>query len=315
MKHKIVPFLILLVTMTACVPVGISSCAAPPPPAAPPTSAADPTAVPINTEAESTATPIPRPTETPSAETEAVEPTPLVTMTVPVRVDDVEETEAAQPAIEDITFNGANDLELHATLYRPGGLPPFPAVILLHMIGDDRSVWADGRTGLARTLMSQGYAVLAVDMRGHGETGSGRDWALAETDLQMVWLAFTMREDVDAARTAVVGGSIGSNMALRLAARQPEIKTAVLLSPGLDYRRVTTEDALAVYGGRPLLIVASRDDDYSSDSAIALQGQAPDTAELLLFDTAGHGTDMLTTQPELTERIVNWLSNHIRPQP
>jgi len=42
-----------------------------------------------------------------------------------------------------------------------------PAVILLHMQGDNRLVW---KRGFAERLQSAGYAVVAVDLRKHGES-------------------------------------------------------------------------------------------------------------------------------------------------
>ncbi len=42
-----------------------------------------------------------------------------------------------------------------------------PTVILLHMLGKDRSTW----NAFASTLsQKEGYAVLSIDLRGHGES-------------------------------------------------------------------------------------------------------------------------------------------------
>jgi len=210
---------------------------------------------------------------------------------------------------EVLTFEGADGLPIVAGFHAPGGPGPFPGIILLHMLGSDRGAWTE--TGLVDALVGAGYAVLAVDMRGHGETGGAADWALAAEDLGLVWDAFTAREDVDEARTAVVGGSIGANMALRLAADRPAIRAAVLLSPGLDYRGVTTADPMARYGARPILLVASEDDPYSADTVAALDEAVEGESELLVYATAGHGTNMLSAEPELTPRLVEWLGSQL----
>ena len=83
-----------------------------------------------------------------------------------------------------------------------------------------------------------------------------------------------------------------------------------LLSPGLDYRGVTTEEQLVAYGGRPLLLVASEDDPYSADSVRAL-AEAAEGATVQLYDDAGHGTNMFATEPELTGLIVGWLDEQL----
>lgn len=218
----------------------------------------------------------------------------------------------SEPVDEVLTFEGAAGLPIVAGFHAPGGSGPFPGVILLHMLGSDRRAWTE--TGLVDALAGAGYAVLAVDMRGHGETGGAAEWVLAAEDLALVWDAFAARDDVDETRTAVVGGSIGANMALRLAADRPAVRAAVLLSPGLDYRGVTTEDQMAHYGARPILLVASEDDPYSADTVAALDEAAAGASELVVYTTAGHGTNMLSAEPELTPRIVEWLGSQLAAQ-
>jgi hypothetical protein len=99
-------------------------------------------------------------------------------------------------------------------------------------------------------------------------------------------------------------------MALRTGAIIEAINTVVLLSPGLDYFGVTTEDALAVWGKRPLLIVASEEDSYAANSSRTLAEQAPGEVVLQMYQSAGHGTNMFNAEPELTMQIVEWLANH-----
>ena len=65
---------------------------------------------------------------------------------------------------------------------------------------------------------------------------------MAAEDLLRVWQAMVEREDVDETNTAIIGASIGANMALVTAANEAEIDTVVLLSPGLDYFGVTTDE-------------------------------------------------------------------------
>ena len=263
--------------------------AVPPPP---------PTAIPA------TKTPPPLPTTAP-VDT-AVPPTAAVETTeIPATESASTEAPAAAASVSDVTIPGAEGLEMQATLSLPAGTPPFPGVILLHMLGSNRQVWADN--GFSQLLADNGYAVLALDMRGHGETGGSRDWDLAEEDLQMAWEWFTGLDEVDGGNTAVIGASIGSNMALITGANIPEIKTVILLSPGLDYRGVTTEDAIAAYGNRPALIVASQEDGYAATSSETLADLAAGEAKLIMYNGAGHGTSMFGPQPDLAVEMLAWL--------
>jgi len=214
-----------------------------------------------------------------------------------------------QPGFENITISGIEELPLQATLYTPGGSEPLPGVILLHMLGSDRQVWDEN--GLANSLVESGYAVLALDMRGHGQTGGTVDWPLVPADLRHVWKHFTSLDTVDPQRTAVVGASIGANLALTTGADQPSIRTVVLLSPGLDYRGVATENPLQQYGQRPILIVASEEDTYAADSARTLADLAQGESQLEIYNGAGHGTNMFGPQPDLSPLILDWLATNL----
>lgn len=251
-----------------------------------------------------------RPTPTRDAAVETA-PEPTIEPTHPPVTEPtlIPEEAVSQPTTENVTIEAADGLRLHATYAAPGGVAPFPGVILLHMLGSDRQVWQE--VGLTEALVADGYAVLALDMRGHGESGSDREWEKFDDDLLRVWTYFAGLDDVDENRTAVIGASIGSNMALRTGANVPDIKTVALLSPGLDYRRITTGDAIELYGDRPILIVASEEDSYAADSSRTLAEMAQGEASLQMYDGAGHGTHMFAAEPGLTQVLLDWLNQYL----
>lgn len=210
-----------------------------------------------------------------------------------------------EPEIDDgISIEGADGIMVAGTLYKPADSSvPLPGVLLLHMLGSDRTAWKEFATRLAL----EGYVALTIDMRGHGESGGDRDFNKVAEDLQRVWAYFSGRSDVDGDSMAIVGASIGANVALVTAAKEPAIDTAVLLSPGLVYREVSTEDAIVEYGSRPLMIVASSEDTYAAQSSHQLEELAQGDVQLILYTGAGHGTAMLDTQAELADGIIEWL--------
>jgi pimeloyl-ACP methyl ester carboxylesterase len=210
---------------------------------------------------------------------------------------------------EEISVAAADGLSLVGTFYHAQGGDdmPSPGVLLLHMNGGRRQDWSE----VAGALAELGYSVLSLDMRGHGQTGGTKDWGLAADDLQRVWRYLVDREEVDEDRTAVVGASIGANMALTTGAAVPSVQTVVLLSPGLDYFGVTTENKIIEYGSRPVMIVASEEDAYAAQSSKTLDELAQGEAELVMYEGAGHGTRMFSAQPELLDLIVEWLGQHL----
>lgn len=223
-------------------------------------------------------------------------------------------TSEPEPAAEildpmsELTIDAEDGTPIATTLYLPEGEGPHPGVILLHMLGGRRQDWEVEE--IPNLLTEAGYVVLAVDMRGHGQTPGNRDWALVEQDLITVWEEFVALAQVDREKTAVMGGSIGSNMALITGDNIPEIQTTILLSPGLDYFGVTTDDRIVSYGDRPILIVASEEDTTAAESSVVLADLAA-TGELLMFNGVGHGTRMLN-QPNLQLAIVDWLDTNLK---
>jgi dienelactone hydrolase len=195
-------------------------------------------------------------------------------------------------------------LEIVGTLYRPtDSEPPWPGVLLLHMIYAQRQDWAD----FAKYLAQNGLVALAIDLRGHGETGGEMEWDLARQDLNQVWKAFGEIPEVDPNKIAIIGASMGANMAVLLGADQPGVRALALLSPGVNYYQVLTPKPLAEYGERPVLIIASQEDSYAASSAEELLKYARGEARLEMLSGVGHGTQMLTNQPDLTALILEWL--------
>lgn len=194
------------------------------------------------------------------------------------------------------------DVILSGAFYPPAG-GPAPAVLLLHQVGGQKEDWAQ----FATRLQAAGYAVLALDLRGHGESGGEAEWAAMAGDVARAWEVMVAQPEVDAERTAIVGASIGANLALVAGAGLPPVRAVVLLSPGLDYRGVRTEEAMLTYGNRPVLIAASQDDAYACSSAQTLDQLAQGDHALALYAEAGHGIEMLQRQPDLNDLIVSWL--------
>ncbi|MEK9170919.1 MAG: hypothetical protein AAB789_01215, partial [Patescibacteria group bacterium] len=100
-----------------------------------------------------------------------------------------------------------------------------------------------------------------------------------------------------------------ANLSLLYGAKaQPKIVMA--LSPGIDYRGIKTEIASRNYR-QNLLIVASHDDAYSFDSSEKLfEISKAFRKEFIRYEDAGHGTRMFLAEPELKQRILDFLSKN-----
>lgn len=198
-------------------------------------------------------------------------------------------------------------LQIIGDLYVPDADEPLPGIVMTHMLNSDRTVWGNLPEEVAKAC----YVVLNIDLRGHGQTGGDADWELAVQDVQQVLQTLSEMEAVNADSLALIGASIGANVALNAAANTPAVQTVILLSPGLDYAGLTTLDAMESYGERPVMIVASDEDQYAADSSRQLDEAALGESQLIMYSGAGHGTAMFSSEPGLQQAILDWLANQL----
>lgn len=214
---------------------------------------------------------------------------------------------APQPA----EVKAADGLALKGDFYAAPGEGTHPAVLLLHMLNGSRAQWKS----LIGPLLDDGYSVLAVDLRGHGQTGDTINWTKATTDVQ-TWLDWLREQpDVNGEAVSIVGASIGSNLALVGCANDKQCVTAVALSPGLDYFGLkTTKSITEGLSKRSALLVASQNDRYSSDSVKTLVGAATGDIAVRVYKGGAHGTQLLSGKNGATKLILAWLEEHTPTQ-
>ena len=76
-----------------------------------------------------------------------------------------------EDASETRTLTTEDGVSIHITYYISTGEKEAPVVVLLHMKDGNRFVWEGD--GLAKKLQQEGYAVVTVDLRQHGESKVG----------------------------------------------------------------------------------------------------------------------------------------------
>ncbi len=228
MKH--LPLLFILILFTGCTSQPVLQTAPIPSPTPEGASLPEPTptsAPPTSASPTSTPGEVTQPAATPTAEEPASSPIP-------------EETQPPDALKSEVQIEAADGLLISGTFHSGTGAPPWPGILLLHMVSGDRSQWDE----LVPRLTGNGYAVLAVDLRGHGATGGQIDWEKAQVDTLAVRNYLAEHEHIQHGNITLVGASIGANLALAAAATDADIKTVVLLSPGLNYFGVTTLEGI-----------------------------------------------------------------------
>lgn len=139
----------------------------------------------------------------------------------------------------------------------PENVTKYPLVILIHGLNGTHADWGN----LPEVLVKKGYAVLAMDLRGHGEsdrnikghriswrTFKGKQWEELPRDVDRVVRYLKQEQEfpqVDTSRVALVGAKLGGNVAIIAASRmKAEAKSLVILSAGINYKGLDTSRAI-----------------------------------------------------------------------
>lgn len=180
-------------------------------------------------------------------------------------------------------------------------------IVLLHMLDRTRQDW----NKFAKLLQTAGYAVLSIDLRGHGESTKEWKWrAFSDRDFQAMSLdvkgAINFLKTKSINQTVLIGASIGANTALNYGITTDEVKAIVLISAGMDHRTVRIQDALEK-NNKPTLLIASKDDLYALTTAQEIYKKAQNkTKDYQYYQDAGHGTKIFDKE-KADILILDWL--------
>jgi pimeloyl-ACP methyl ester carboxylesterase len=129
----------------------------------------------------------------------------------------------------------SGSLTICGDLHRPEGLPPHPAVLLVH-----GSTPFGRKLGpypvLSQELAKRGYVVLSIDVRGFGDSDDPHRLDSADAidsvpDLLAGVDHLAADPSVDPRRISIVGHSMGAGLAMRAAQRSTERRKIVAISP------------------------------------------------------------------------------------
>lgn len=185
-------------------------------------------------------------------------------------------------------------------------------VLLLHDAGRTSADW-----GLIITkLESRGFRVLAIDLRGHGESATLLD------DTEPDWT--TMNNDVTAAiarlrkrgarSVSVIGAGLGANLALVAASQDSDLKSLILLSPGLNIKGYKPSQTIKLIGERPLLLAAAEGDRMAANTVKYLTSQSEGPHRAVVYPGEHSGTNLLDEHPQLEDQLFTWLDGHFETE-
>ncbi len=212
---------------------------------------------------------------------------------------------ASQVLAADVQLVTADEVQLHAIHEPVQGTAK--AVLLVH--GERRT--AKDWQFIQSKLANAGYASLAIDLRGHGDSQAVGVPPLDDATYQAMaadveaGLAF-LREQ-GATELQLVGADLGANLALSVGAQAPDVVNLALLSPGLKVHGIRADTAIRQWGERSVLFVVSNDDPYAAKSALLLDAQARGPHHMEIYTGAGKGAAMLNREPACEGLVMSWL--------
>ncbi len=144
---------------------------------------------------------------------------------------------------EDVTFTSRDGLVLKGWWFEVSGADR--AVVVVHGRGRNRVNSDFMEAAIARLLLVHGYSVLLFDLRGHGESGGTR-YTLGIEEPRDILAAIDLaasKADIDRARVAIIGESLGGGSLLMTLKTDPSIGPIVTDSAFADANTVVSESA------------------------------------------------------------------------
>jgi esterase/lipase len=169
--------------------------------------------------------------------------------------------------------------------YYAGGLTTH-SIILAHAYDSSQSSWG----ALKDSLVARGYAVLALDFRGHGDSPGKKEPGIADADLTAAY-RYLRRSSNNQGKIFLIGASLGGTASLKVAARE-ETQGVIALSAPTSIRGLDAGSDVPRIAEAKLFIAAQGDGRYASD-AQAMFDSAREPRQIQLVSGSAHGTDLL----------------------
>jgi len=211
----------------------------------------------------------------------------------------------------------------------PESDPPWPGMVVLHGAGSCKENHAD----FARLAADFGWAILAYDQRGHGES-LGEMSPTAVDDAVAMARKLAAHQGVDPARVCVRGWSMGGFVAIHAAAVSDAIAAAIAICPPsermlaaglrsdpLEMRadRDALEpwlaehdlrEAVALIGDKPLILLHARgDEEVPSEWSEELYERAAEPRKLIVVPGGHHRS--VQHDAELQTVALRWLERNL----
>ena len=225
---------------------------------------------------------------------------------------------------KDIKIVAKDGFALTATFEYPNvkGKAEYSTVVLLHSLGYSSQWWGD----LPQKLLAQGYAVVLIDFRGHGNSVYNAklnrvSWKNLKKSAFVKYPddVITILDYIKGENKreffnnwAIVGSDLGASTAICTASKITyKPKTLVLLSPEINSKGVYVPIKLAEITNTDILTVTGTNDATGLNNYEYLSKFAQGTFESYVSSSRSTGMLMLKNDNALTDTITHWIGQYL----
>jgi len=232
--------------------------------------------------------------------------------------------EAKATSASTVSIKTKDELLIAGSFWEPKGKGRAPGALLVHAAGSDRKTLEE----LGEYLSKRGFAVLTIDLRGHGGSVSAnanwdkaaddkaRDalWALAARDVLAAAEYLQGRSEVMTTNLTVVGVGSGCSLAMRHALTDNNARALVMVTPEALSFGFNNAENIVKLAGLPTMIIASNKDRDIADRLRAVAHEANQGISFVEVSLVRSETAEVLTDNKLNNSAATWLREQVMPK-
>ncbi|MEO6708878.1 MAG: alpha/beta hydrolase [Planctomycetota bacterium] len=190
------------------------------------------------------------------------------------------------------------------------------AALLLHDTGGSRA----DVLALAKRLQKSGFAVLTLDLRGHGESataevswkaldsdGQLRAWTAMQGDMKTAVTFLTTQTGVQPSRVSLLAQGNSAMLAVRHAVRDERVRDLVLIDPKPEVHGNSIVKDLEQLGGLPTLIVVGKDDQNTGKRLIEASSKSATSSDWIEVRSSKQDAAAIMTDKSMYGDVSKWM--------
>lgn len=207
-----------------------------------------------------------------------------------------------------------------SVIYPKVKLTKYPFIVFLHSIGTNSNSWGD----IPTSFLSKGFAVVTIDMRGHGESiydnafkrksriyFNNKVYSKFPSDISFI-LHNLVKENkkLDGTHYGFIGVDLGANVSILASEKlMPKPMFFVLVSPSLNFKGLYTPVKYANLGAIPTLVFVSESDRHFLKEAKSLKKFAQGRYDIIVVPKTPSGMLLVKNTDNFEQKILDWIYN------